>query len=114
MLPASYPSYPLKFWNFPGIGQFQCYDRYMRRDLVRTAIKAGKPDLGLVWPPHPHDVGNYNYSSDHTQFFRDGGLWETPEADFFLVRLPTSLSHVARVHFVLTGGHFPSRGIRIR
>jgi len=71
-----YPSYPLKMWNFPGIGQFQCYDRYMRRDLVRAAIKANKPDLGLLWPPHPQDVGNYNFSSDHTEFFRDGGLWQ--------------------------------------
>eukprot|EP00282_Hemiselmis_andersenii_P013987 CAMPEP_0114129826 /NCGR_PEP_ID=MMETSP0043_2-20121206/11682_1 /TAXON_ID=464988 /ORGANISM="Hemiselmis andersenii, Strain CCMP644" /LENGTH=644 /DNA_ID=CAMNT_0001223127 /DNA_START=134 /DNA_END=2068 /DNA_ORIENTATION=- len=79
-----YPSYPLKHWSFPGTGQFQCYDKYMRKDLIQTAIKCGKPDLGLVWPPHPDDVGVYSWAPEHTTFFRDGGIWETPEADFFL------------------------------
>eukprot|EP00285_Hemiselmis_virescens_P002392 CAMPEP_0173410168 /NCGR_PEP_ID=MMETSP1356-20130122/73955_1 /TAXON_ID=77927 ORGANISM="Hemiselmis virescens, Strain PCC157" /NCGR_SAMPLE_ID=MMETSP1356 /ASSEMBLY_ACC=CAM_ASM_000847 /LENGTH=489 /DNA_ID=CAMNT_0014371763 /DNA_START=24 /DNA_END=1493 /DNA_ORIENTATION=- len=79
-----YPAYPLKHWSFPGSGQFQCYDKYMRKDLIQTAIRAGKPDLGLVWPPHPDDVGLYSWAPEHTHFFKDGGLWETEEADFFL------------------------------
>ena len=79
-----YPSYPLAHWHFPGIGQFQCYDRYMRRDLVRAAQAAQHPELGLVWPPQNNEVGNYNYSGDHTRFFCDTGLWNTTDGEFFL------------------------------
>ncbi|KAJ1492846.1 glycoside hydrolase superfamily [Baffinella frigidus] len=79
-----YPSYPLAHWHFPGIGQFQCYDRYMRRDLVRAAQALKRPELGLVWPPQNNEVGNYNYSGEHTQFFCDTGLWNTTDGEFFL------------------------------
>lgn len=79
-----YPSYPLAFWNFPGVGQFQCYDKYMRRELIRHAGTAGKPEYGLIWPPHHDDVGNYNFSVDHTEFFKADGLWTTEQGEFFL------------------------------
>jgi hypothetical protein len=29
-----YPSYPLSQWQWPGIGAFQCYDKFMRCDLM--------------------------------------------------------------------------------
>jgi len=86
-----YPSYPLAFWNFPGVGQFQCYDKYMRRDLIRAAVRAKKPEWGLTWPPHADQVGNYNYSSEHTEFFKDDGLWQTEAGAFFLEWYSNSL-----------------------
>jgi len=79
-----YPAYPLAFWNFPGVGQFQCYDKFMRRELIRHAGSVGHPEYGLIWPPHHDDVGNYNYSVDHTRFFSEEGLWTTEQGQFFL------------------------------
>jgi hypothetical protein len=32
-----YPSYPEGNWCFPGVGEFQCYDKYMRRSLALAA-----------------------------------------------------------------------------
>jgi beta-amylase len=39
-----YPSYPeaLGRWRFPGIGEFQCYDKYMLKSLKDAAVRAGK------------------------------------------------------------------------
>ena len=79
-----YPSYPLAFWQWPGIGEFQCYDKYLRKDLIAAATKAKKPELGLMFPPHTDIVGNYNHSSEQTAFFKDGGLWNTTGKSFFL------------------------------
>lgn len=41
-----FPSYPEGDgrWRFPGVGEFQCYDRYMLEDLKRTAEAAGHPE----------------------------------------------------------------------
>lgn len=41
-----YPSYPEGDgrWRFPGVGEFQCYDRYMLADLQRAAAEAGQPE----------------------------------------------------------------------
>jgi beta-amylase len=52
-----YPSYPLAFWQWPGIGEFQCYDKYLRKDIVAAATKAKKPEYGLMFPPHSDIVG---------------------------------------------------------
>jgi len=79
-----YPSYPLAFWQWPGIGEFQCYDKFLRKNLIAAAAKAKKPEYGLMFPPHTDIVGNYNHSSEQTSFFKDGGLWNTTEGDFFL------------------------------
>ena len=46
-----YPSYPLLHWQWPGIGEFQCYDKYLRKDLVEAAAKAQKPEYGIMYPP---------------------------------------------------------------
>ena len=79
-----YPSYPLAHWQWPGIGQFQCYDKYMRADLISAAKKARDPQLGLVYPPHTDRVGNYNSSAEDTLFFKSGGEWNTTQGDWFL------------------------------
>ncbi len=41
-----YPAYPEGDgrWRFPGVGEFQCYDRYMLEDLRRCAEAVGQPD----------------------------------------------------------------------
>ena len=41
-----YPSYPEGDgrWRFPGVGEFQCFDRYMLADLRTKAEAAGHPE----------------------------------------------------------------------
>jgi Glycosyl hydrolase family 14 len=41
-----YPSYPEGDgrWRFPGVGQFQCYDRYMGASLAAAADAVGRPE----------------------------------------------------------------------
>ena len=41
-----YPSYPEGDgrWRFPGVGEFQCFDRYMLADLREKAEAAGHPE----------------------------------------------------------------------
>ncbi|CAN1150308.1 Beta-amylase 1, chloroplastic [Linum perenne] len=79
-----YPSYPEKdgIWKFPGIGAFQCYDKYMLRSLKAAAKGAGKPEWGSTGPT---DAGEYNNWPEDTQFFRkENGGWATPYGNFFL------------------------------
>ncbi|KAI4315180.1 hypothetical protein L6164_028020 [Bauhinia variegata] len=51
-----YPSYPESngTWRFPGIGEFQCYDKYMGASLEASAEATGKRDWGRSGP---HDSG---------------------------------------------------------
>jgi len=79
-----YPSYPEGDgrWRFPGVGEFQCYDKYMLEDLKRAADTAGHSEWGLSGP---HDAGHYNSSSWETGFFvSQGGSWSAPYGHFFL------------------------------
>lgn len=79
-----YPSYPEseETWKFPGIGAFQCYDKYMLSNLATAAATAGNPDWGLGGPT---DAGDYNSCPDDTDFFRqDGGGWGTEYGQFFM------------------------------
>ncbi len=78
-----YPSYPEGDgrWRFPGVGEFQCYDRFMMADLRRAAEAVGQPEWGLTGP---HDAGNYNSRAYETGFFCDGGSWTTEYGRFFL------------------------------
>lgn len=41
-----YPSYQLDKWAFPGVGEFQCYDKYMRAMLNISAHQVGHPEWG--------------------------------------------------------------------
>ncbi|KAL2944950.1 Inactive beta-amylase 4 chloroplastic [Bienertia sinuspersici] len=63
-----YPAHPHADgrWKFPGIGQFQCYDKYMMEDLKTAASQEGKPQWGEKGPEH---VGCYNSSPSGTPFF---------------------------------------------
>ncbi|KAJ6714897.1 hypothetical protein OIU85_026406 [Salix viminalis] len=78
-----YPAYPESngTWRFPGIGEFQCYDKYMRASLEASAEAIGKKDWGRGGP---HDSGQYNLSPEETGFFRRDGTWNTEYGEFFL------------------------------
>ncbi|XP_077235178.1 chloroplast beta-amylase [Tasmannia lanceolata] len=78
-----YPSYPESngTWRFPGIGEFQCYDKYMKASLQAAAIAIGKKDWGGTGP---HDAGQYNQFPEDTGFFKREGTWNTEYGNFFL------------------------------
>uniref|UniRef100_A0A0A9EP94 Beta-amylase n=1 Tax=Arundo donax TaxID=35708 RepID=A0A0A9EP94_ARUDO len=78
-----YPSYPEAngTWRFPGIGEFQCYDKYMRASLQAAAAEAGHEEWGRGGP---HDAGEYKQFPEETGFFRRDGTWSTEYGRFFL------------------------------
>lgn len=41
-----YPAYPEgdRRWRFPGVGEFQCYDKYMLSSLRAAANETGEPE----------------------------------------------------------------------
>lgn len=41
-----YPAYPEGDgrWRFPGVGEFQCYDKFMLQDLKEKAIAVNRPE----------------------------------------------------------------------
>lgn len=50
-----YPSYPEGDgrWCFPGVGEFQCYDKYMLQKLKVAAIEIGTPEW---YSYHSHQI----------------------------------------------------------
>ncbi|KAM7498255.1 hypothetical protein LguiA_022669 [Lonicera macranthoides] len=74
-----YPSYPQnQGWVFPGIGEFQCYDKYLKADFKEKATKAGHHEWDL-----PDDAGVYNDTPESTGFFGSKG-YLTEQGKFFL------------------------------
>ncbi|KAA8525951.1 hypothetical protein F0562_007949 [Nyssa sinensis] len=78
-----YPSYPESngTWKFPGIGEFQCYDKYMKASLEASAEAIDKKSWGRSGP---HDTGNYNQFPEETGFFQRDGTWNNEYGKFFL------------------------------
>ncbi|KAH7352670.1 hypothetical protein KP509_19G057400 [Ceratopteris richardii] len=78
-----YPAYPEmnNTWQFPGIGEFQCYDKYMLANLQACARQVGQVDWGKGGP---HDAGHYKQFPYDTGFFHKDGSWNTPYGEFFL------------------------------
>ncbi|KAF5729661.1 beta-amylase family protein [Tripterygium wilfordii] len=78
-----YPAYQETYgtWKFPGIGEFQCYDKYMRASLEASAEAKGKKDWGRSGP---HDSGQYKQFPEETGFFQRDGTWKTEYGQFFL------------------------------
>lgn len=78
-----YPSYPEpNGWRFPGIGEFQCYDRRALASLARAASAVGRPEWGNAGP---HDAGTYNTSPEEVAFFQGWtGRWDSSYGKFFL------------------------------
>ena len=65
-----YPAYAAsRGWKFPGVGEFQCYDRRALESLRAAAVNAGRPEWGAAGP---HDAGTYNSHPDDTGFFSNG------------------------------------------
>ncbi|KAG7030179.1 Beta-amylase 3, chloroplastic, partial [Cucurbita argyrosperma subsp. argyrosperma] len=79
-----YPSYPESngTWRFPGIGEFQCYDKYMRASLEAAAEAIGKRDWGSSGGPN--DSGQYNQFPEDSGFFKRTGTWNSEYGKFFL------------------------------
>ncbi|KAJ7952612.1 Beta-amylase [Quillaja saponaria] len=77
-----YPSYPESngTWRFPGIGEFQSYDKYMRASLEASAEAIEQKE----WGSGPHDCGQYNQFPEDTGFFRRDGTWNSKYGEFFL------------------------------
>ncbi|XP_020207464.1 beta-amylase isoform X1 [Cajanus cajan] len=75
-----YPSYTETMgWVFPGIGEFQCYDKYLKADFKEAAAKAGHPEWEL-----PDNAGETNDEPESTEFFKSGGTYQTEKGKFFL------------------------------
>ena len=65
-----FPAYAMsRGWRFPGVGEFQCYDRRALESLAQAAVAAGRPEWGKGGP---HDAGTYNSRPDDTGFFANG------------------------------------------
>lgn len=76
-----YPSYPEKHgWKYPGIGEFQCYDKYLQKSRKKAAEARGHP----LWARGPDNAGHYNSKPQDTGFFRDGGDYDSYYGRFFL------------------------------
>ncbi|KAL7587315.1 hypothetical protein Lser_V15G40380 [Lactuca serriola] len=74
-----YPSYPQsQGWAFPGIGEFQCYDKYLKADFEEATTKVGHPEWEF-----PNDAGEYNNKPNETGFFGSKG-YLSEKGKFFL------------------------------
>jgi beta-amylase len=107
-----YPSYPQSsgIWRFPGIGEFQCYDKYMKASLEASAEAAGKTEWGQSGP---HDSGQYNQLPDDTGFFQDEGTWNSDYGKFFLNWYSAKLLEHGENILAAAEGIFRGRGIKI-
>ncbi|KAL0305597.1 UNVERIFIED_CONTAM: Beta-amylase 2, chloroplastic [Sesamum radiatum] len=76
-----YPSYPAKHgWKYPGIGEFQFYDKYLSKSLEDAAKERGGKFCGRK----PEGTGSYNSRPNDTKFFCDGGEYNGSFGRFFL------------------------------
>ncbi|XP_026379712.1 beta-amylase 2, chloroplastic-like isoform X2 [Papaver somniferum] len=76
-----YPSYPVKHgWRYPGIGEFQCYDKYLMKNLTNAAEARGHS----FWAHGPENAGCYTSQPHETGFFCDGGDYDSYYGRFFL------------------------------
>ncbi|KAL3702312.1 hypothetical protein R1sor_020334 [Riccia sorocarpa] len=76
-----YPSYPETLgWKYPGIGEFPVYDKYLQKALKKAAVARGHADWGRA----PDNAGSYNSKPQDTDFFRDGGDYDSYYGRFFL------------------------------
>ncbi|PNT65201.1 hypothetical protein BRADI_4g38630v3 [Brachypodium distachyon] len=76
-----YPSYAANHgWKYPGIGEFQCYDRYLQKNLRKAAEARGH----TIWARSPDNAGHYNSEPNSTGFFCDGGDYDSYYGRFFL------------------------------
>ena len=102
-----YPSYQSAYWVFPGVGEFQCYDKYMLSMLYNASVAAGHPEWGKAGPKNAGSwrefesaqepallrlsrllVGTYNSTPQQTGFFNPScnncDNYASPYGQFFL------------------------------
>ncbi|RDX90488.1 Beta-amylase 3, chloroplastic [Mucuna pruriens] len=107
-----YPSYPESngTWRFPGIGEFQCYDKYMRGSLEASAEAIGKKDWGKSGP---HNSGQYNQNPEDSEFFKREGTWKTEYGEFFLDWYSTKLLQHGERILASAKGIFNTCGVKL-
>lgn len=66
-----YPSYQMNRWQFPGIGEFQCFDDFLLKDLRRKIEQEGSEEVKMATMP-PEGTGTYNARPRNTYFFKRG------------------------------------------
>ncbi|XP_074264520.1 beta-amylase 8-like isoform X1 [Silene latifolia] len=76
-----FPSFPERSgWKYPGIGEFQCYDRYLLQNLGKAAKAHGHS----FWAKGPDNAGLYNSRPRETGFFCEKGDYDSYFGRFFL------------------------------
>ncbi|XP_058103770.1 beta-amylase 8-like isoform X1 [Magnolia sinica] len=76
-----YPSFAERMgWRYPGIGEFQCYDKYLQQSLRRAAKLRGHS----FWARGPDNAGQYNSRPHETGFFCERGDYDSYYGRFFL------------------------------
>ncbi|CAE6218270.1 unnamed protein product [Arabidopsis arenosa] len=76
-----YPSFPERMgWIYPGIGEFQCYDKYSQLNLQKEAKSRGF----AFWGKGPENAGQYNSQPHETGFFQERGEYDSYYGRFFL------------------------------
>lgn len=76
-----YPSFPERIgWRYPGVGEFQCYDKYLQQSLCRAAKARGHS----FWAKGPDNAGEYNSRPNETGFFCERGGYDSYYGRFFL------------------------------
>nr|XP_023927863.1 beta-amylase 8 [Quercus suber] len=76
-----YPSFSERMgWRYPGIGEFQCYDKYLQQSLCRASKMRGHS----FWGKCPDNAGQYNSRPHETGFFCERGDYDSYYGRFFL------------------------------
>lgn len=77
-----YPAY--KSGTYPGVGEFQSYDRYLAASVAAAASAAGRPEWGRSGGPD--NAGSYHDQPDQTGFWSVSGdnNWQSDYGRFFL------------------------------
>ncbi|XP_022736893.1 beta-amylase 8 isoform X1 [Durio zibethinus] len=76
-----YPSFSERMgWRYPGIGEFQCYDKYLQQNLRKAAKLRGHS----FWARGPDNAGQYNSRPHETSFFCERGDYDSYYGRFFL------------------------------
>ncbi|XWS62296.1 hypothetical protein CRYUN_Cryun07bG0198300 [Craigia yunnanensis] len=76
-----YPSFSEGMgWRYPGIGEFQCYDKYLQQNLRKAAKNRGHS----FWARGPDNAGQYNSWPHETGFFCERGYYDIYYGRFFL------------------------------
>ncbi|CAK9324440.1 unnamed protein product [Citrullus colocynthis] len=76
-----YPSFSERMgWRYPGIGEFQCYDKYLQQSLRKAAGLRGHS----FWARGPDNAGQYNSRPHESGFFCERGDYDSYYGRFFL------------------------------